>query len=290
MKKRIIDIAVLSDVHLGTFGCHAEELLAYLSSIKPELLILNGDIIDVWRSHRRFFPQSHLKVVKKIINLASNGTKVIYIPGDHDEIMRKFNGTEIGNFSVRNKLVLEIDGKKAWFFHGDVFDVSPRHSRWLAKLGDFGYGFLMFLNRIHNRGLVMLGKNKYDLAGRLKKNDPKNSHYSRTFERTTSELAIDNGFDYVICGHIHEPKKQLYENKSGHCTYLNSGDWLDNLTALEYSFKRWKVYNYSHDKLSPFFADEELKEMDINELIANIIDLRLPPNEKKEKDGESIGD
>jgi len=290
LKKRKIDVAVISDVHLGTYSCHAEELLAYLSSIKPNTLVLNGDIVDGWQFNKRYFPAAHLKVVKKIINLASNGTRVVYVTGNHDEIIRKFNGTTIGNFSIRNKLVLELDGKKAWFFHGDVFDVSVRHARWLAKLGGYGYTLLLRLNRLFNWILKKTGRDKYSLSRRIKNSMPHGARYRRDFERSASELAIEGGYDYVVCGHIHEPKKQLYENRNGHCTYLNSGDWLENLTALEYSFKRWKVYNYSHDKLSPFFADEELKEMDINDLISNIIDLRLKKDRSLEKDGESIGE
>ena len=85
-------------------------------------------------------------------------------------------------------------------------------------------------------------------------------------------MAIENNYDYVICGHIHQPKKEIFENAQGKTMYLNSGDWVENLTALEYSFKRWRIYQYNHDKLSPFFADEDLKEMDMNELIASITD------------------
>lgn len=290
LKKRKIDVAVISDVHLGTYGCHAEELLAYLSSIRPAMLILNGDIVDSWQFGKRYFPPSHMKVVKKLITMASSGTRVVYLTGNHDAMLRKFSGTLVGDFSIHNKLVLDLDGKKAWFFHGDVFDISPRHARWPARLGRYGYSLLMLLNRFVNWVLQKLGREKYSLAKHISGSLQKGAAYRKSFERTASELAIEGGYDYVVCGHIHDPKKVVYENKNGSCTYLNSGDWLEHLTALEYSFKRWKIYNYSHDKLSPFFADEELKEMDINELIANIIDLRNRSDEKKEKDGESIGE
>lgn len=287
MKKRKLDVVVISDVHLGTYDCHGEELLAYLSSIKPATLVLNGDIADGWKHGKRFFPPSHLKVVKKIINMAENGTRVFYITGNHDEMLRKFSGTAIGNFSICNKLVLNLDGKSCWFFHGDVFDLSLRHSRWLAKLGDFGYASLLLFNQAFNWALLKTGKEKYSLSRRIRNKGGKGVKYRRNFEKTVSELAIEGGYDYVVCGHIHEPGKQIFENRNGRCTYLNSGDWLEHLTALEYSFKRWKVYNYSHDKLSAFYADEELKEMDINELIANIIDLKSTRDKSSEKDGGS---
>ena len=125
-------MVVISDVHLGTFGSHAKELYNYLSSIKPKKLILNGDIIDIWQFSKSYFPKNHLKVIKKIIDLTSKGTQVYYITGNHDEMLRKFSDTRMGNFSVIDKLVLELDGKKAWFFHGDVFDVSVQHSKWFA--------------------------------------------------------------------------------------------------------------------------------------------------------------
>ena len=116
LKKRKVEIAVISDVHLGTFGCHAKELCQYLSSIKPKTLILNGDIIDIWQFRKSYFPASHQKVIKKIISLSTKGTKIYYLTGNHDELLRKFTDLNIGNLSLINKLVLEIDNKKAWIF------------------------------------------------------------------------------------------------------------------------------------------------------------------------------
>lgn len=139
--KRKVEIAVISDVHLGTYGCNAIQLLTYLNSINPRKLILNGDIIDVWQFSKRYFPKSHLKVIKKIMDFAANGVEVIYITGNHDEMLRKFSDTSIGNISIVDKLVLNLDGKKAWFFHGDVFDISVQNAKWIAKLGGYGYDY-----------------------------------------------------------------------------------------------------------------------------------------------------
>lgn len=288
LKKRKIDVAVISDVHLGTYGCHADELIAYLSSIKPGKLILNGDIVDIWQFRKRYFPSAHLRVIKKIISMASNGTEVYYITGNHDEALRKFAETRVGNFSIQNKLILELDGRKAWFFHGDVFDVSIQNARILSKLGGYGYDLLILINRFVNWCLAKMGREKYSIAKRIKNGVKSAIKYINDFEKTAADLAIENGYDYVICGHIHQPKKEIYQNKQGKTTYLNSGDWVENLTALEYSFKRWKIYRYSYDKLSPFFADEELKSMNMNELISSIIDLKEKNKRHKEKDGESV--
>jgi len=272
LKKRKIELAVISDVHLGTYGCHADELITYLNSIQPKKLVLNGDIIDIWQFSKRYFPPSHLKVLRKIIGMASKGTEVYYITGNHDEMLRKFSDTSMGNFKVVDKLVLNLDGKKAWIFHGDVFDVSIQNAKWLAKLGGYGYDLLILINSFLNWCLAKMGREKYSLSKRIKNSVKGAVKYINDFEKTAAELAIENDYDYVVCGHIHQPKKEIYKNKYGSCTYLNSGDWVENLTALEYSFKRWKIYHYNHDRLSPFFMDEDLKEMDMNDLIASITD------------------
>ncbi|WP_111682549.1 UDP-2,3-diacylglucosamine diphosphatase [Winogradskyella tangerina] len=280
--KRKVEIAVISDVHLGTFGCHAKQLLTYLNSIEPKKLILNGDIIDIWQFKKRYFPKSHLSVIKKIMDFAANGTQVIYITGNHDEMLRKFTDTEIGNISIVNKLVLNLDGKKAWFFHGDVFDISIQNAKWLAKLGSWGYDLLILLNRCVNWSLEKMGKERYSLSKRIKNSVKGAVKYINDFETVATDLAIENEYDYVVCGHIHQPKMVVKENKKGKTTYLNSGDWVENFTALEYQFKRWKIYNYNNDKLSPFFADEELKEMDVKDLIAAITIVESPNNKRRD--------
>ncbi|WP_417290981.1 UDP-2,3-diacylglucosamine diphosphatase [Corallibacter sp.] len=279
--KRKVEIAVISDVHLGTYGCHAKQLLTYLNSIQPKKLILNGDIVDIWQFSKRYFPKPHLKVIKKIMDMAADGVEVIYITGNHDEMLRKFSDMTIGNISIVDKKVLDLDGKKAWFFHGDVFDVSIQNAKWLAKLGGYGYDLLILLNRATNWCLEKLGKEKYSLSKRIKNSVKGAIKYISDFEEVASDLAIENGYDYVICGHIHQPKILIKENKFGKTMYLNSGDWVENFTALEYQFKRWKIYNYNKDKLSPFFADEDIKEMEIKDLIAAI--TIVEPEKKKKK-------
>ncbi|TBN00453.1 UDP-2,3-diacylglucosamine diphosphatase [Hyunsoonleella flava] len=268
--KRKVEIAVISDVHLGTYGCHAKQLLTYLNSINPKKLILNGDIIDIWQFSKRYFPKSHLKVIKKIMDFAADGVEVFYITGNHDEMLRKFSDTSIGNISIVDKVVLDLDGKKGWFFHGDVFDVSIQNAKWLAKLGGYGYDLLILLNRLTNWILTKLGKERYSLSKKIKNGVKGAVKFMADYEKTITDLAIDNGYDYVVCGHIHQPKMEIRENKHGKTMYLNSGDWVENFTALEYQFKRWKIYNYNNDKLSPFIADEEVKEMEVKDLIAAI--------------------
>jgi UDP-2,3-diacylglucosamine pyrophosphatase LpxH len=274
MKKRNVDLVVLSDIHLGTYGCHATELLNYLSGIKPKTLILNGDIIDIWQFRKSYFPKSHLKVVKKLLDFAAKGTRVYYITGNHDEMLRKFSDTTMGNFSIVDKVVLELDDKKAWFFHGDVFDSSVQHAKWIAKLGGIGYDYLILLNRMINWLLVKMGREPYSLSKKIKSSVKKEVKFISDFEETASDLAIENNYDYVVCGHIHEPVITKKENKKGSVMYLNSGDWIENLTALEYHKKKWKLYRYIDEIKVNEKEVEEYFEMETqlgNELIATLL-------------------
>lgn len=246
LKKRKVEVVVISDVHLGTYGCHAKELLAYLSSVKPKILVLNGDIIDIWQFRKSYFPSKHLEVIKKIISMSTKGTKVYYITGNHDEFLRKFTDLHMGNISLIDKLVLELDHKRAWIFHGDVFDASITQAKWLAKLGGWGYDILILINRFINWVLAQFNKEPYSLSKKIKNNVKSAVKFITNFENVCVELAIEKGYDYVICGHIHEPKIEFMENENGETFYLNSGDWVENLTALEYHNKKWKLYK--HDR------------------------------------------
>ncbi|OEY71367.1 phosphoesterase [Salegentibacter salarius] len=246
--KRKPEIVVISDVHLGTFGAHAAELIEYLDSVQPKKLILNGDFIDIWQFRKSYFPKTHLEVIKKIIDLSSKGTEVIYITGNHDEFLRKFSDTQIGDLRITDKLVLELDGKKAWFFHGDVFDVGIHKAKWIAKLGGWGYDLLILINRLLNQVLVKMGKKKYSLSKKIKNSVKNAGKFIASFEKTVSDLAIENGYKYVICGHIHQPKIIRKTNKKGTCLYLNSGDWIENLSVLEYEDKKWNLTYFSELK------------------------------------------
>lgn len=272
LKKRKVELVVISDVHLGTFGCHAKELLHYLTAIKPKILVLNGDIIDIWQFRKSYFPKIHLKVIQKILAMASKGTKVYYITGNHDELLRKFSDTTMGNFAILDKLVLELDDKKAWIFHGDVFDVSVQHSKWIAKLGGLGYDYLILINRFVNWCLHKMGREPYSFSKKIKSSVKKAVKHISDFETTATDLAIEKQYDYVVCGHIHEPNIVEKSNKNGNTLYLNSGDWVENLTALEYHKKRWKLFRYSEHHYTE--DEEDLFEMEnliSQQLVASIV-------------------
>ena len=266
--KRSVELVVISDVHLGTYGCKAKELLRYLNSIQPKTLVLNGDIIDIWQFKKSYFPKTHLKVIKKIISFATKTTDVYYITGNHDEMFRKFTDFELGKLKVINKLCLNLNEKKTWIFHGDVFDASVQHSKWIAKLGGKGYDLLIVINNVVNWFLDKMGKEKYSFSKKIKNNVKKAVKYIGDFELTASELAIDNGYDFVVCGHIHQPQIRRVKTKRGSCTYLNSGDWIENLSALEYHDGEWKIFHYEeHQHLLEDDETEEISEMNNSDLL-----------------------
>lgn len=246
-RKRDVELVILSDIHLGTYGCHAEDLLRYLKTIRPKKLILNGDIIDMWQFSKRYWPKSHMQVVKHITGLLAKNTKIIYLTGNHDEMLRKFANFRIGSFQIDNKVVLRLNGKRAWIFHGDVFDVTMQYSKWLAKLGAIGYDTLILINTFVNWIMVKLGREKISLSKRVKDSVKSAVKFINDFEVTAADIAIENQYDYVICGHIHHPEMKKITTEKGEVIYLNSGDWIENLTSLEYDAGQWRIYRYSED-------------------------------------------
>ncbi|MCX7743767.1 MAG: UDP-2,3-diacylglucosamine diphosphatase [Flavobacteriales bacterium] len=262
---RKVEVLVLSDIHLGTYGCHAKELNRYLKSIDPEIIILNGDIIDMWQFSKRYWPKEHMKVIKKLVKYMAEGKRVYYITGNHDEMLRRFADFELGTLTLTNKLLLDLDGKRTWIFHGDVFDVSMQYSKWLAKLGGKGYDLLILINRAANFISEGLGKGRISLSKRVKDGVKKAVKFVSDFEKIAAEIAIDNRFDTVICGHIHQPQQRIIENSKGQVLYLNSGDWIENLTALEYNEGEWRIYEYFSDpamRENAQFAPEESETAD----------------------------
>src|ERR1700760_3621691 len=256
MAKREVDIVVISDVHLGTYGCHPRELLKYLKSIKPKMLILNGDIIDIWQFSKSYWPETHMKVVRRILKFVPEGVPVYYLTGNHDEMLRKFADFDLGSFQLKNKLVLNVDGKKAWIFHGDVFDVTMQHSKWLAKLGAVGYDTLIWLNSITNWFLTAMGREKMSFSQKVKAKFKDAVKFINQFEQTAADLAVAKEYQYVICGHIHQAEIRKIEStdKKGSVIYLNSGDWVETLSALEYHDRQWRIFHY---KPEDFIKDHD---------------------------------
>jgi UDP-2,3-diacylglucosamine pyrophosphatase LpxH len=272
--KRNVDLVVISDVHLGTYGCKASELLQYMKSIQPKEVILNGDILDIWQFSKNYWPKSHMKVVKQIMSWVQKGVEVHYITGNHDELLRKFEGFNLGSFSIKNKLLLELGQEKAWIFHGDVFDVTMQHSKWLARLGGIGYDILIHFNSFINKLSMKMGKSRISLSKKIKNKVKLAVKFINNFEKVATDIAISNQYDYVICGHIHQPEIKEYANENGKVMYLNSGDWVENMTALEYHNGKWEIYTYNENEFESISLDdydivEKSSKEIFNDMLAN---------------------
>lgn len=275
MQKRPIDVVVLSDIHLGTFGCKAKELLNYLRSIQPRILILNGDIIDGWQFSKRFFPSTHMQVIKEFFQFISSGTRVFYITGNHDEMLRRFADLHVGNFTLTDKLVLEIDHQLVWIFHGDVFDNTTRGSaRMIARLGSSGYGLLILFNRFLNGILKACKQERVSISKRIMHGVNKAVAKINDLSQIATTLAIKKKYDYVICGHVHQPMKKTVESSEGKVVYLNSGDWVENMTALEYTPGEWNIFRYNEKDFPVAGAPEKRPKLNVT---TGGITVRLNP-------------
>ncbi len=275
--KRNVELVVISDVHLGTSGCQAGELLKYLKSIRPKTLILNGDIIDIWQFKKRYFPKSHLKLIKHLLGLASDRCTIYYITGNHDEMFRRFTGMKVGRLKIVNDLKLELDGQTIWFFHGDVFDVVMQHSKWLSKLGAIGYDTLVSLNMMVNWLLRQLDLNlkPVSFSKKIKESVKGAVKYINAFEGTVATAAARKGADFVVCGHIHKPEIRTIQVGQQTVNYLNSGDWIENLTSLEYNQGEWRIFNFRNDFVdqpeSVITDHEKMIDFKVKDLFNNML-------------------
>lgn len=243
MSKRPVEVIVISDLHLGTFGCQAEALLTYLQSVQPQKLILNGDIIDIWQFSKNRFQPSHMAVVKQIIQMATSGTEVIYITGNHDEAFRRYAPITFGPISLVNKYILELDQKKYICFHGDAFDRTTKGSaRILAKIGGWGYDLLIMFNYAINHISALLNGKKYSLSKKIKHSVKEAVKWISNFEYAAAAMASEQQFDGVICGHIHVPFIKSMPILERQILYMNSGDWIEHCSALEFQQGSWNIY------------------------------------------------
>ena len=250
---------VISDVHLGTKGSKSRELVRFLKQHKCENLILNGDIIDGWqlrksgkwkRKHTRFFTRI-LKMIEQ------EGTKVTYIRGNHDDFLNQILPFTMGNLTIQRDMIYESFGKKFYVVHGDIFDSITSQFKWIAKLGDAGYTFLLWLNRQYNYRRKKKGLPYYSLSQAIKSKVKKAVKYIDDYETQLAAMARYKQCDGIICGHIHQPAMKEIEG----ITYLNSGDWIESLTALiEDMNGEWSLVYYSETQSSR--QDEPSEEIE----------------------------
>ena len=220
----------ISDVHLGSKDCKAEFLLDFLKSTESEYLYLVGDIVDLWAMSRSlYWPQAHNNVIRTILGKAKHGTKVIYVPGNHDDPLRDYSGMIFGNVAVhREHIHTTADGRRLLLMHGDEFDAAVKCGRLAHWIGDRGYDFLLQLNRVVNHLRRRLGLPYWSLATYMKRRIKGAARHIRNFEEAVAHEVHRRGVDGLVCGHIHHAEM---DNING-ALYCNDGDWVENCTAL----------------------------------------------------------
>jgi UDP-2,3-diacylglucosamine pyrophosphatase LpxH len=243
---------VLSDLHLGTVSSRAKEAVHFLKHHKCERLILNGDIIYGWQLRRSgAWKKKHTKFFRLVLKRASKGTEVIYLRGNHDDFLDEVTPFSLGNFTICRDYILESCGKRYYVVHGDLFDTVTTKLKWLAKLGDVSYTFLLWLNRHYNRWRERKGLPYYSLSQRIKAKVKEAVSFIDDFEQQLSGVAEVKKCSGVICGHIHTPANKMI----GNIHYLNSGDWVESMTALVETLDgEWKIIHYTdwmHEEMIP---------------------------------------
>ena len=269
--KRNLDILVISDLHLGTYGSEADEVLAYLDTINANKIVINGDFVDIMLFNKRFWPSSHMKVIKYFLDLISQGKEIYYVTGNHDELMRKFLNFKIQNFKIVNQIVLDTDEGKVWIFHGDVFDFSIQ-TQWLTKLAGFLYDYMIIFNSWINKKIMRpLGRKRLNFSKTIKSNVKTAVQYFANFEMKAAEVAQKNGYKYVVCGHIHTPKIKSFNINGEEVIYMNSGDWLESLSSLEYADNKWSIYMHKRTEQEYKGDNDSRIEMTNKELYKDLI-------------------
>lgn len=220
----------ISDAHLGTPGCNAALLLDFLKSIECETLYLVGDMIDGWRLKKGWYwPAQHSDVVRAVLKMAKHGTRVIYVPGNHDEGLRDLIGLKLGDVEIaREHIHRAADGRTLLVVHGDEFDGVVLYARWLAFLGDHAYTLLLKGNRVFNRARRLFGLPYWSLSAYLKRRVKNAVQFVGRYEAAVAQAALDRGVDGVVCGHIHTAEIRRF----GDVMYYNDGDWVESCTAL----------------------------------------------------------
>jgi UDP-2,3-diacylglucosamine pyrophosphatase LpxH len=220
----------ISDLHLGTPGCQAMALLDFLKSVDCHTLYLVGDIIDGWQLRRSWYwPQSHNDVVQKLLRKARKGTRVVFVPGNHDEFARHFVSHSFGGIEVVDDCMhITANGKRLWVTHGDLFDGVIQCAKWLAYVGDWSYEFSLKVNRWFNRARARVGLPYWSLSRYLKHRVKRAVSYVNDFEQAVAREAAKRGAHGVVCGHIHHAEIREIDG----VLYCNDGDWVESLTAL----------------------------------------------------------
>jgi UDP-2,3-diacylglucosamine pyrophosphatase LpxH len=220
----------ISDVHLGSYGCQAEKLLNFLQNTTCDQLFLVGDIIDGWQMRGRvYWPESHERVMKQLLEMAKTGTKVRYITGNHDEFLRNYGVLQFDTIEIVDEYRLSNkDGGEFLVIHGDQYDVITKYARWISTLGDVGYNLLLRINVVVNKVRSLLGYDYWSFSKWVKDSVKQAVSYVGDFEATVASVCNQRGYAGIICGHIHKAANR----EVGGVRYLNCGDWVESCTAI----------------------------------------------------------
>lgn len=234
-------IAVISDVHLGTDQCLAAELEAYLDQVQPETLIVNGDLFDMTHHDPKAWGELHLGLIERLLAIAGAGSTVYYVTGNHDHLLRRYSGLIMGPVRLVDHIELELDGRRYLVTHGDIFDLLTCSSPWLRHFGGWLYERVMRCGNLCNRLHRWLGLRPFSLA-RFVKQHIAGERFVRRFVEGAADHAARHGYDGIVCGHIHAPGHETVMTGEGAVEYLNSGDWVEHATALEYDAGGWRLH------------------------------------------------
>ncbi|MBD2843243.1 UDP-2,3-diacylglucosamine diphosphatase [Erythrobacter rubeus] len=237
----------ISDVHLGTKGCNAEMLIDFLDRTDSDTMYLVGDIIDGWRLKKRFYwPASHNDIVWRIMKRAKRGTRIVYIPGNHDEMFRQFTGLNFGGVEIRRAAFHDTaDGRRLMVLHGDEFDAVMLSHRWLAFVGDWAYHAVMKLNYAVNVARKLAGKPYWSLSKAAKHKVKNAANFISQYEEVVAKAAGERGVDGVVCGHIHTAEMRVFDHHGRTVEYWNDGDWVEGCNALvEHHDGRMEILNW----------------------------------------------
>ena len=247
----------ISDIHLGTRGCNAHMLIDFLDHVDSETMYLVGDIIDGWRLKKKFYwPAAHNDVVWRILKRAKRGTRIVYIPGNHDEMFRQFSGLHFGGVEIRRKAIhTTADGRRLLVLHGDEFDAVMLAHRWLAHVGDFLYEMLMRSNHLVNVVRRRFGMPYWSLSKHAKHKVKNAVEFIGRFEEVVAKAAGARGVDGVVCGHIHTAEFRDIDGVE----YYNDGDWVEGCTALVEHFDgRMEVLHWADEIAARPSADVQV--------------------------------
>lgn len=250
-ERRYFKTVVISDVHIGAVHSKVDEASEFLESVRCSLLIMNGDIIDGWQLHKqnRKWKKAYTRFFNVIMKMMeADDTYVVYVRGNHDDFLDNLAPIRLANMSILKEYILESGEMKYYVTHGDVFDSVTSNMKWLSVLGDKGYNMLLWFNGVYNRYRVKHGKPYYSLSQSIKHKVKQAVSFISGFEKMLADLARSKGCDGVICGHIHYPEDRMIDG----VRYLNSGDWVESLSALvEDAQGNWSIMRYRDEFVAP---------------------------------------